>query len=72
MLESIRHSAFNRRKEGGEMNDTPALLIIFDPIIWKPIGIFPITDSDMEADRLRNIAASMLEAIEEAACYETL
>lgn len=54
------------------MNNTPALLIKFDPIIWKPIGVFPITDSDMEADRLRNIAARMLEAIEEAACYETL
>ena len=54
------------------MNNTPALLIKFDPIIWKPMGVFPITDSDMEADRLRKIAARMLEAIEEAACYETL
>lgn len=72
MLESIRHSEFNRRKEGGEVNNTPALLIKFDPIIWKPMGVFPITDSDMEADRLRKIAARMLEAIEKAACYETL
>ena len=54
------------------MSNTPALLIKFDPIIWKPMGVFPITDSDMEADRLRKIAARMLEAIEKAACYETL
>jgi len=43
----------------------PSLLIKFDPDTWAVIDVFPICDSNEEADKLQVISGKMLAAVTE-------